>query len=271
MAVGEPGIVFYFPSLAFLRVLGGGLHAFFKMNGHVYIGTSGWNYPDFREGFYADVPHKEWLGYYATRFNAVEVNATFYHQQRKSTFEHWKVQTPDDFVFTIKGHRFVTHMKRLNEPMQPLQRSREAAAGLGEKLAVVIWQMPRSLHKDMARLEGFVQALAAWKVRHAMEFRHPSWFDDEVADCLSDHRIANCLSDAADWPMWEAVCTDLVYIRLHGHVQTYASVYSTEELAIWAARMRHWREQGRDVHLYFDNTAGGAALRNALHLKTLLE
>lgn len=260
------------PSLAFLCVLGGRLGSVLKMKGRACIGTSGWNYPDFREGFYGDLAQKDWLGYYATRFNAVEVNATFYHQQRKSAFEHWNAQTPDDFVFAIKGHRFLTHMKRLNEPAQPLEKSRESAAGLAGKLAVVIWQMPRSLRKDIPRLEGFAEALSTWKeARHAMEFRHPSWFDDEVAACLSRHRIANCLSDAADWPMWEAVTTDLVYIRLHGHVQTYASQYGAEELAIWAARMRHWQGQGRDVHAYFDNTAGGAALRNALHLKTLLE
>ncbi|MDD5330161.1 MAG: DUF72 domain-containing protein [Sulfuricella sp.] len=239
--------------------------------GRIHIGASGWNYPDWRDSFYGGIPSKDWLGFYAARFGAVEVNATFYRQQRQSTFERWREQTPADFVFTIKGHRFLTHVKRLLDPEQPLQTSRAAAAGLGGKLAAVLWQMPRSLRKDMARLQRFADALAAWpEARHALEFRHASWYDDEVAACLSSRRIANCLSDAADWPMWDAVTTDLAYVRLHGHGDTYASVYGEGELAAWAGRVREWQAQGRDVHVYFDNTASGAALDNALRFKALL-
>lgn len=241
-----------------------------EINRRAFVGTSGWNYSEWRDRFYGGIPHKDWLGHYARHFNAVEVNATFYHHQRKSTFEHWREQTPSDFAFAIKGHRYLTHIKRLAEPEQPLQLSREAAAGLGEKLAVALWQTPRSLHKDMTRLEGFVEALKAWpEARHVLEFRHPSWFDEETAACLRDHRIANCLSDAADWPMWDAVTTDLAYVRLHGHTRTYASNYGEDELAAWAGRMRSWLGEGRDVHVYFDNTASGAALDNALRLREL--
>ncbi len=240
--------------------------------GRVYIGASGWNYREWRDSFYGGMPSKDWLGFYATRFDAVEVNATFYRQQRQSTFERWREQTPADFAFAIKGHRFLTHVKRLLDPERPLHRCRAAAAGLGGKLAAVLWQMPRSLRKDMARLQRFADALAAWpEARHAMEFRHASWFDDDVAACLSARRIANCLSDAADWPMWDAVTTDLVYVRLHGHADTYASSYAEGELAGWAGRVRDWQAQGSEVHVYFDNTASGAALGNALRLKALLE
>ena len=241
------------------------------MNGRTFIGTSGWDYPDWSGGFYGGIPHKDWLAFYARHFNAVEVNATFYHHQRKSTFEHWRDQTPADFSFAIKGHRYITHVKRLAEPEPPLQQSREAAAGLDGKLAVVLWQTPRSLHKDMARLQSFADALAAWpKVRHVLEFRHASWFDDEVAVCLCTHRIANCWSDAADWPLWNAVTTDLVYLRLHGHAHTYASAYGEDELGDWAERVKDMQAQGRDAHVYFDNTASGAALRNAVRLKEML-
>lgn len=241
------------------------------MSGRAFLGTSGWNYSEWRDAFYGGIPHKEWLGFYARHFDAVEVNATFYHHQRKSTFEHWREHTPANFVFAIKGHRYVTHVKRLKEPEQSLQLSREAASGMGEKLAVVLWQTPRSLHKDMARLESFAQALSAWpEVRHVLEFRHVSWFDDEVLACLNAHRIANCHSDAADWPLWDAVSTDLVYVRLHGHDYTYASNYSEPELAAWAERVRAWLAGGCNAHVYFDNTAGGAALRNALRLKEML-
>lgn len=241
------------------------------MSGRAFVGTSGWDYPDWSDRFYGDIPHKDWLAFYTRHFNAVEVNATFYHQQRKSTFEHWFAQSPDDFSFAIKGHRYVTHVKRLAEPEQPLQQSRAASAGLDGKLAVVLWQMPRSLHKDILRLQNFAQALATWpEARHAIEFRHASWFDDEVAVCLCTNRIANCWSDAADWPLWNAVTTDLLYLRLHGHTHTYASAYTEGELGAWAERLRDGMQQGRDVHVYFDNTAAGAALDNALRMKELL-
>lgn len=237
---------------------------------HTFIGTSGWNYAEWRDDFYGRIPHEKWLSFYARHFNAVEVNTTFYRHPRKGTFEHWREETPAGFVFAIKGHRYVTHRKRLAEAsLLPL--SREAAAGLGDKLAVVLWQTPRSQHKDVARLDGFAGALAAWpEARHVLEFRHASWFDAEVADCLRRHRIGNCLSDAADWPLWDVVTTDLVYLRLHGHTDTYASVYSQGELNQWAERVRVWQAEGRDVHVYFDNTASCAALDNAQRLKEML-
>ncbi|HUW51288.1 MAG TPA: DUF72 domain-containing protein [Sulfuricella sp.] len=241
------------------------------MSGRAFIGTSGWNYPEWRDSFYGGIPARDWLGFYARHFDAVEVNATFYRHQRRSTFEHWREQTPANFVFAIKGHRYLTHVKRLAEAEQSLATSREAAAGLGNKLAVVLWQTPRSLHKDLARLERFAQALSAWpEVRHVLEFRHASWFDAEVAGCLRGHRLANCLSDAVDWPLWDAVTTDLVYVRLHGHARTYASAYGDGELGDWAGRIRVWLAEGRNVHVYFDNTAAGAALHNALRLKEML-
>lgn len=241
------------------------------MSGRAFVGTSGWDYPDWAEGFYGDIPRQERLAFYARHFNAVEVNASFYRRQRQSTFERWRDQTPADFAFAVKGHRYLTHVKRLVEPEEPLRQSREAATGLGGKLAAMLWQMPRSLHKDMARLQRFADALAAWpEARHVMEFRHASWFDDEVAACLRARRVANCWSDAADWPLWDAVTADLVYLRLHGRIRTYASAYGEDELGGWAGWVREMQAQGRDVHVYFDNTAAGAALRNALRLKEML-
>lgn len=237
----------------------------------LHLGTCGWNYPDWRDGFYAGLPSCDWLGRYASRFKAVEVDSTFYRQQRPATFAHWREQTPDNFVFAIKGHRYLTHVLRLTVPPEALEKSRAAAAMLGGKLAAVLWQTPRSLHKDLARLEGFAALLRAWpEARHVLEFRHSSWFDGETAACLREHNLANCLSDAADWPLWEAVTSDLVYLRLHGHAATYSSRYSEAELAAWADRIRGWLKRGCTVHVYFDNTAGGAALDNALRLGEML-
>jgi uncharacterized protein YecE (DUF72 family) len=123
----------------------------------------------------------------------------------------------------------------------------------------------------MERLHQFAKALKSWpQTRHAIEFRHDSWFDDEVAACLRAHRVAVCQSDSADWPLWDAVTTDLVYVRLHGHDMTYASSYSGKELSQWSRRVRRWLKQDRDVHVYFDNDALGAAPLNAKQLIRLV-
>jgi uncharacterized protein YecE (DUF72 family) len=237
------------------------------VEGHAYVGTSGWNYDGWKEGFYANVRRKDWLRHCAERFTAIEVNGTFYRLQQKSTFERWRAETPDAFRFAIKGHRYVTQNKKLLDPDDSIVLERDRAVGLGKKLAAVVWQLSTKLRKDTGRLEGFAKALGRWRsVRHAIEFRHDSWYDREVSDCLREHRIAVCLSDAADWPMWEEVTTDMVYVRLHGHEQTYVSSYSGKPLDEWARRTRGWLRRGYDVHVYFDNDSAGAAPFDAMEL-----
>ena len=239
--------------------------------GRAYVGTSGWRYEAWREDFYGGRPAGEWLRFCAGRFTAIEVDATFYRLQSVQTFRRWGRETPPDFRFAIKANRYLTHNRKLREPRAPIALERERAAGLGRKLAVVLWQLPRNFRCNLARLEAFARALRAWRrVRHAIEFRHPSWFTDDVAACLRAHRIAVCQSDAADWPLWDAVTTDLVYVRLHGHAVTYASRYTQAQLRTWARRIRRWLRAGRDVHVYFDNDAWGHAPRDALRLIALL-
>jgi uncharacterized protein YecE (DUF72 family) len=239
------------------------------MAGEAYIGTSGWNYKSWRKDFYGDTPQKQWLPFCAQHFTGIEVNGTFYRLQEKSTYKKWRNQTPEGFSFAIKGHRYVTHNKKLLDVEESVIRCRESASPLGERLTAVVWQLPAFLKKDAQRLEKFLRTLRHWKsTRHAIEFRHKSWFDDDVAKCLSGHCVAVCMSDAPDWPMWEAVTTDLVYIRLHGHTRKYASNYSKPALANWATRVRRWLDENREVHVYFDNDAEGAAPQNA---RTLLQ
>jgi uncharacterized protein YecE (DUF72 family) len=242
------------------------------MAGHAYIGTSGWNYKTWKNSFYAGIPQKQWLRFCAEHFNAVEINATFYRLQTKATFERWREQTPAHFCFAIKGNRYLTHNKKLADPDPSIRLDRQRATGLGDKLAAVLWQMPHTLRKNIERLRAFAVALGRWpEARHALEFRHVSWFDDEVAACLRTHRLAACLSDAADWPMWDAITTDMVYVRLHGHTRTYASAYGAASLKKWAARISQWLTEERDVHVYFDNDAEGAAPRDALRLIELVQ
>lgn len=238
----------------------------------ICIGTSGWNYQGWKHNFYAGIAAKNWLTYCASKFTAIEVNATFYGLQKHATFARWRDQTPADFKFAVKGNRYLTHNKKLKDAAEPLRLEKERSDGLGDKLAAVLWQLPGNWHKNVERLAEFAGHLSGWQqTRHVIEFRHPSWFDDEVADCLSSHRIAVCLSDAADWPLWDRVTTDLVYVRLHGHDRTYASAYAENELTQWAARIRDWYGEGRAVHVYFDNDAEGHAPLDAMHLLAMLQ
>jgi uncharacterized protein YecE (DUF72 family) len=242
-----------------------------KRTNRAWIGTSGWTYDFWREDFYAGIPRAQWLVHYARHFDAVEVNATFYHTLKPETFAHWREETPQRFRFAIKGTRYATHVKRLEVDAGVIDRARAPAAKLGPKLAVVVWQLPARLERDDARLARFFRRLARWKgPRHAIEFRHPSWFDAAVERALADAGIANVLSDAADWPMWDAVTADLAYARLHGHAATYVSAYGRRALAQWARRARQWLSEGREVHVYFDNTDAGHAVRDAAALRDLL-
>lgn len=242
-----------------------------RLDRGIRIGVSGWSYPAWREGFYQGLAQKAWLGHCAAHFTAIEINASYYRLPRPSAVASWATQAPDDFRFAAKGHRIVTQAQRLAGAARPIARQRASMAGLGDKLAVVLWQCPRWLRKRADLLAEFADALGEWpEVRHAIEFRHESWFDDEVAALLGGARIANCLSDAGDWPLWDAVTTDLVYVRLHGRPKTYSSAYDEAALEDWARRVRDWRSQGREVHVYFDNTAAQAAPEDAQKLIALL-
>lgn len=235
--------------------------------GSIFVGTSGWNYEHWRESFYRGVNRRQWLQSCAEQFTGIEINATFYRLQHQKTFTHWAKVTPDSFRFAIKANRYLTHNKRLKDPLPAVHKERNRARGLGCKLAAVLWQLPGNFTKHNERLQEFLEALREWRdVRHAVEFRHPSWFDNEVAECLRRHRAAACQSDAADWPIWDIVTTDFVYVRLHGHTRTYASRYSGQALDSWAEKVRAWSMTGRDVHVYFDNDAQGAAPRDTLRL-----
>lgn len=238
------------------------------MAGRAFIGTSGWSYSAWKNDFFEGVPRKQWLEYCAEKFTALEVNGTFYRLQSESTLRNWVDRTPGDFVFAAKGHRYVTHNKKLTDPDETVVTSRDNMRQLGKKLAVIVWQLPAQFSCNLERIETFARTLSRrWTaVRHAVEFRHTSWFNDDVADVMSSHDLAVCQSDAAAWPMWDAVTTDLVYVRLHGHTRTYASAYSTGLLDEWAEKARGWLRENRDVHVYFDNDTEGAAPYDALKL-----
>jgi uncharacterized protein YecE (DUF72 family) len=190
---------------------------------------------------------------------------------KPAVFNSWYERSPSDFCFAIKGHRYITHVKRLNPPPDSIKFQHDNAAGLGAKLRAVLWQLPPFMHKDLARLEHFRELLSVWpKVHHVIEFRHASWFDAETASFLREAQFALCQSHSADWPLWNAVTTDLVFVRLHGRPHTYASNYTRIALGRWADRIRHWLNDGLEVHVYFDNDSLGYAPHNATSLRKLL-
>lgn len=229
-------------------------------------------YPRWKESWYEGRPAKSWLGYIDQQLGAVELDGAFYRQQKKETFEKWASQVSSDFCFALRGHRYITHRKRLHDVADSIEKVKAPAQGLGDKLKAVLWQLPPFMKKDPERLVEFGKQLSAWNdVWHVLEFRHPSWFDHEVEETLKDFNLVNCISDAGKFDRWDAVTAKAVYVRLHGKPQTYASSYSDKQLTEWAEKVQAWRRQHREVFVFFDNDINAAAPWNALKLKQLVD
>ncbi len=188
-----------------------------------WIGCSGFNYPHWKGNFYPEgLPQKKWLQHYCTVFNTVELNVTFYRLPKESTFEKWYAETPADFGFSIKGSRFITHIKKLIDPEAPLKLFFKNAMQLKEKLMIVLWQFPPGFKIDPARLNTFLNLLEPYRVRHAFEFRNESWIARETIEMCTEKNVALCL---ADWPVFAGglpLTADYVYIRRHGHAGDYS-------------------------------------------------
>jgi len=245
----------------------------------VLVGTSGWNYEDWKGSFYPeDLPKTKWLEYYARNFQTIEVNATFYHEMKESTYKKWSEATPDGFCWAVKAHRFITHIKRLRDVEEPLKRFFGSVIALGDKLGPVLFQLLPSLAFDGAVLEEFSATLhnAARSsaglpkiMRFAIEPRHASWMRDDALACLRKLGLGFCISDTGGhYPCRKAVTSDFAYIRLHGPTTLYASSYSDAQLEDWAARVA---TLDRDVYIYFDNSCMAYAPNNALDLKKLMD
>ncbi|MBW4717498.1 DUF72 domain-containing protein [Saccharothrix obliqua] len=238
----------------------------------IRIGTSGWLYPPWRGVFYPKgLVHKRELEYLSSRLDSVEINGTFYSLQRESSFRTWAAQTPDDFVFAVKGSRFITHMKRLRDPEEALRRFFDSGVHLlGAKLGPFLWQLPPTMRFDPALLADFFAALPRTHddrpLRHALEVRHESFRDPAFPELLREHRIAMVIADTArTFVELEGVTADFVYIRLHGDEELYTSGYSDQALDRWAEKIRGWSAT-HDVYAYFDNDAKVMAPRDALAL-----
>jgi uncharacterized protein YecE (DUF72 family) len=239
------------------------------------VGCSGWNYGAWRIAFYPrQLPARRWLEFYASRLDTVEVNNTFYRLPERATFAAWRRQTPDDFLFAVKASRFLTHMKRLREPREPLARLFDRASAFGRRLGPVLYQLPGNFTIDLDRLEAFLEALprtsSGRRIRHVMEFRHPSWYVAETYHLLNRRGVALCLHDKEGSAIDAPIEGPFVYVRFHGTSGRYAGSYGRRALTRWAHRLAEQAAQGRQVFAYFNNDPGAAAVDNALTLRSAL-
>lgn len=235
----------------------------------VYVGTSGWTYDDWNGVFYPPgVRGPDRLAYYAQKFDTVEVNATYYRFPSPAAINAWNSRLEDDFHLVVKGHRSITHYKKLVDCRDTLQAFMERVLQLN-RLKVILWQMPPSLHKDVDRLDVFLKMLPA-TVRHAVEFRHPSWWNDDTKALLTRHNAAFVAVSHPKLPDTILTTADFLYLRWHGlGKELYRYDYSHEELAEWARRVRPLIE-GRTLYAFFNNDYEAHAPKNAVILRNIL-
>jgi uncharacterized protein YecE (DUF72 family) len=238
----------------------------------VRIGCSGWNYPHWRERVYPKgVPQRRWLEHYATLFDTVEINNTFYRLPNVSSVEGWVEQSPPGFLFAVKASRYLTHIRRLRDLGDGLARFYERIQPLARspKLGPVLWQLPPTFKRDDERLADALTTLP--NGRHSFEFREPSWYVDDVYDLLRKHDAALVVPDSPKYPFRELELTaDWTFVRLHHGTRGRRGNYSERELEEWAERIAGWRDDGIDVYAYFNNDWEGYAVKNGLRLKELL-
>src|SRR5215207_6896965 len=268
--------------------------------GRTFVGISGYDYKPGRGAFYPDeLPARRWLEYASRRFGSVELNGTFYSLKSPAVFERWVAEVPDgDFVFAVKGGRFITHNLKLRNAERSLGNFfASGVLALGQKTGPFLWQLPALYRFDAERLDGFmrqlprssreaeavalrhddrlrrgalVDAAADVPYRHAFEVRHPSYFHEEFYAVLREHRCAFVIADTAGkFPYAEEVTADFVYVRLHGSRELYAIGYTDAELDEWARKIVRWRTGGpkpRDVYVYFDNDIKVHAPYDAMRL-----
>ncbi|GAA1160191.1 DUF72 domain-containing protein [Kribbella jejuensis] len=244
------------------------------------VGISGWRYPPWRKDYYPDgLPQRAELEYASSRLNSIEINGSFYSLQRPTSYQRWYDETPDGFVFAVKGPRFVTHLKRLADVDAPLANFFASGVfALGNKLGPILWQLPPNFQYDAARLADFfdrlprttiaaaelakrhdermegralLEARVDQPLRHALEVRHDSFKTTDFIALAREHDIAVvCADTAGKWPMFGDVTADFAYVRLHGAEELYVSGYDAKALDHWARKIRSWKT---DTYVYFDN------------------
>lgn len=236
----------------------------------IFIGTSGWHYKHWKGPFYPrDIANRDLLEYYTRFFRCVEINNSFYRLPDCNVLNQWRESVPADFLFSVKASRYITHMKKLKDPEEPLERFLNRVAVLEDRLGPVLFQLPPSWHVNLKRLESFLDRLSS-EFQYTFEFRDPSWFDKQIFDLLAERNVAFCIYQLGDLKAPREVTADFVYIRLHGPSDSYQGNYSRRTLAGWAGAISSWVKQGKSVYCFFDNDQAGYAALNARELRKML-
>lgn len=239
-----------------------------KDRGTFRIGTSGWQYDHWKGIFYPQgLPKSEWFGHYANHFDTVEVNNTFYHLPSENTFDSWHDQAPPGFLYTLKFSRYGTQMKKLKDPDATIGNFLERAKRLKTYLGPILVQLPPRWKCNLSRLKSFLNA-APSDTRWALEFRNPSWLNQEVYRVLQDHNAALVIHDLIENHPYK-ITADWVYLRFHG--VDYSHNYSPQALSSAASRIREYLKDGVAVYAYFNNDARGYAVQNALDLRRYVQ
>jgi len=245
--------------------------------GKLYIGTSGWVYSHWEGVFYSqDLPSKDKLKYFSKHFKTAEINYSFYHLPRPSTYQKWYSETPEDFLFAVKASRFITHIKRLKGVKETWKQFLNNAISLKEKLGPILFQFPPSFKatpENIKRLEDFLKFITKYhiphtkyRIRFAFEFRHKSWCDKKIYQLLKKYKVAWVIADSPSYPKAEVVTADFIYIRMHGSKVLFTSNYTKKELKDLAQKVKKWLRQKKEVFVYFNNDAMGYAIENAREL-----
>ncbi len=230
------------------------------------VGTSGWQYDDWKDVLYSGVPKTRWLERYATVFPAVEVNNTFYNLPKEKTFENWAARTPEGFVFVCKASRYITHIRRIDDVAEAVTLFVQRARLLGEKLGAVLYQLPPSMQRDVARFESFLDVLPPHPPA-AIEFRNDSWYDETVYALMRSHDVALCVADSPKHRAPLVTTAGWAYLRLHG-TEGYG-LYDDDTIGDWSRRVASL--DADPIYVFFDNDVAGNAVGNALQLTAAVE
>ena len=235
----------------------------------IRIGTSGWYYDHWKEKFYpADLPRSKWFEYYAKHFNTVEINNTFYHLPKEQILQRWHKIAPKDFLYTVKANRYTTHIKRLKDVAEPLERFFERANLLKSSLGPILYQLPPSLHKNLDLLETFIKLLPKRKTA-VLEFRHQSWYEDDTYKLLDKYGISFCIHDMPGKESPRIVTGNVIYMRFHGTTGRYSGSYTKSQLQNWVDWLKTKGKNMHTIYIYFNNDAQSHAIKNAKQLREL--
>ena len=245
------------------------------MKGKFRIGTSGWSYKDWSEIFYPkNVSSKDWLSFYSKTFNCTEINSSFYRLPSKETVINWVNSVPKNFKFCPKMSRYLTHMKKLRQPEEPLERFFSIFQPMKSKLGPVLIQLPKMIRFDQKITEHFYKLLKERYSRYtfAIEVRHESWMTESSYSLMANYGVAFVISHSGDhFPYAEVVTSKNIYFRFHGPGSLYNTKYHSATMKRYSRLFKRWLDEGRDLWIFFNNDWFGYGIDNALTLRKFLE